>query len=91
MVISNAGNLASDIHSLSASLVQASGDVESQIGSTVTQINQLASTIQQYNVERLQQGSSDPASDASLHSALDQLSELADVSVVNQAMAPSPC
>ena len=51
MVISNAGNLASDIHSLSASLVQASGDVESQIGSTVTQINQLASTIQQYNVD----------------------------------------
>jgi flagellar hook-associated protein 1 FlgK len=84
MVISNAGNLASDIHSLSASLVQVSGDVEGQIGSTVTQINQLASTIQQYNVERLQQGSSEPASDASLHSALDQLSELVDVSVVNQ-------
>ena len=85
MVISNAGNLASDIHSLSASLVQASGDVEGQIGSTVTQINQLASTIQQYNVQRLQQGSSDPGTDAGLTSSLQQLSELADVSVLNQA------
>ena len=70
---------------LSASLVQASGDVEGQIGSTVTQINQLASTIQQYNVQRLQQGSSDPGTDAGLPSSLQQLSELVDVSVLNQA------
>jgi flagellar hook-associated protein FlgK len=65
-VIADAGNLASDVHSLSASLGQVSGDVESQIGSTVTQINQLASNIQQYNVERLQQGSSDPGADATM-------------------------
>jgi flagellar hook-associated protein 1 FlgK len=85
MVIANAGNLATDVQSLSASLAQVSGNVESQIGSTVTQINQLASTIQQCNVEQLQQqGSSDPANDATLHSALDSLSELVDVSVVNQ-------
>ena len=85
MVIANAGNLASDIHSLSASLAQVSGDVESQIGSTVTQINQLASNIQQDNVEQLQQGSSDPGIDANLTSSLEQLSELVDVSVVHQA------
>jgi flagellar hook-associated protein 1 FlgK len=84
MVIANAGNLASDVQSLSTSLAQASQDVESQIGTTVTQINQLASTIQQCNVERLQQGSSDPGTDANLHSSLEQLSELVDVSVVNQ-------
>jgi flagellar hook-associated protein 1 FlgK len=83
-VISDAGNLAQDVHSLSASLGQVSGDVESQIGSTVAQINQLASNIQQYNVERLQQGSSDPGADANMTSSLEQLSELADVSVVNQ-------
>ena len=84
MVIANAGNLASDVHSLAGSLAQVSDDVESQIGSTVTQIDQLAADIQQYNVERLRQGSSDPGSDANLHSSLEQLSELVDVSVVNQ-------
>jgi flagellar hook-associated protein 1 FlgK len=84
MVVANAGNLATDVHSLSTSLAQASGDVENQIGSTVTQINQLASNIQQSNVERLQQGSSDPGSDAGMTSSLEQLSELVDVSVVNQ-------
>ena len=84
MVIANAGNLAGDVHSLAGSLAQVSGNVESQIASTVTQINQLASNIQQYNVERLRQGSSDPGSDANLHSSLEQLSELVDVSVVNQ-------
>jgi flagellar hook-associated protein 1 FlgK len=85
MVIANAGKLASDVHSLAGSLAKVSGNVESQIGSTVTQVNQLASNIQEYNVERLRQGSSDPGSDANLHSSLEQLSELVDVSVVNQA------
>ena len=84
MVIANAGQLASDVHSLAGSLAKVSGNVESQIGSTVTHINQLASNIQEYNVERLRQGSSDPGSDAGLHSSLEQLSELVDVSVVNQ-------
>ena len=84
MVIANAGILASDVQSLAGSLAKVSGNVESQIGSTVTHINQLASNIQEYNVERLRQGSSDPGSDAGLHSSLEQLSELVDVSVVNQ-------
>jgi flagellar hook-associated protein 1 FlgK len=83
-VIADAGNLASDVHRMSASLARVSSDVDSQIGSTVTQINQLASNIQQYNVERLQQGSSDPGTDASMTSSLEQLSELVDVSVVKQ-------
>jgi flagellar hook-associated protein 1 FlgK len=84
MVIANAGNLAGDVRSLAGSLAKVSQNVESQIGSTVSQINQLATNIQQYNVERLQQGSSDPGTDANMHSALEQLSELVDVSVVNQ-------
>jgi len=84
MVIANAGNLASDVRSLAGSLAEVSQNVQGQIGSTVSQINQLAANIQQYNVERLQQGSSDPGTDANMHSALEQLSELVDVSVVNQ-------
>ena len=84
MVIANAGKLASDVHSLAGSLAKVSGSVESQIGSTVTQINQLASTIQEYNVQRQRQGSSDPGSDANMHASLEQLSELVDISVVNQ-------
>jgi flagellar hook-associated protein 1 FlgK len=84
MVIANAGNLAGDVQSLAGSLAKVSQNVEGQIGSTVSQINQLTANIQQLNVQRLRQGSSDPGSDATMHSSLEQLSELVDVSVVNQ-------
>jgi flagellar hook-associated protein 1 FlgK len=58
--------------------------VQGQIGSTVSQINQLATTIQQLNVQRQRQGVPDPGTDANLHASLEQLSELVDVSIVNQ-------
>jgi flagellar hook-associated protein 1 FlgK len=84
MVIANAANLASDVQSLAGSLAKVSGNVQGQIGSTVSQINQLATTIQQLNVQRQRQGVPDPGTDANLHASLEQLSELVDVSIVNQ-------
>jgi len=84
-VIANAGNLAADIQKLASSLQQTSGTIANQIDSTVSQINQLAGQIQQYNVERARQSSNDPGQDANVHAALEQLSELADISTVTQA------
>lgn len=84
-VLSSAGQLGDDVRQLSASLTTTAQDIRTQIGSTVEQINQLAATIQQSNVQRLKETSLDPGLDANLHSSLEQLSELADISVVSQA------
>jgi flagellar hook-associated protein 1 FlgK len=83
-VIASAGNLAADVRGLASALAGVSGNVQNQIGSTVDQINQLAATIHHINAQR-SQGSSDPSSDALLHSTLDQLSALVDVDTVSQA------
>jgi flagellar hook-associated protein 1 FlgK len=83
-VISSAGHLADDVRGLAGTLAAVSGDVQNQIGSSVDQINQLSATIQKLNVQRTR-GSSDPASDALLHSTLEQLSALVDVDTVSQA------
>ena len=84
-VLSSAATLGDDVRQLSTSLGATAQNIRSQIGATVQQINQLTATIQQDNVQRLKQSSPDPGLDANLHSALEQLSELADVSVVSQA------
>jgi flagellar hook-associated protein 1 len=84
-VIASATNLARDIHSLSISLSSAAQRIHTQIGSTVTQINQLATAIREANVQRQQAGAVDPGLDASLHSNLEQLAKLVDISTVSQA------
>jgi len=84
-VIASAGNLAAQIHSTAQALARTSQNEQDQIGSTVDQVNQLASTIQQYNVLRLRQSGPDPNQDANVHAALEQLSELADVTALTQA------
>lgn len=84
-VIASAGTLADSVRRLSASLAATAQGIRSQIGSTVDQFNELTSTIQQYNLQRLKQTSPDPGLDANMHSALEQLSQLADVSELTQA------
>ena len=83
-VIASAGKLADGVRQLSGSLVTTAQNTRSEIGSTVDQINQLTSTIQQYNVQRLRQSAPDPGQDANMHSALEQLAQLADVSDLTQ-------
>jgi flagellar hook-associated protein 1 len=84
-VIANAGNLASGIQSLSASLSQADQNTQTQIGNTVQQINNLAARIQQINQQQQQEQTPDPGLDAQMHSALQQLSQLVNISQIKQA------
>jgi flagellar hook-associated protein 1 len=84
-VMAGAQSLAGDIRSLAGSLGSVAKDVQGQIGSTVSQINQLAAAIQRANVQRRQEASADPGLDANLHNDLEQLSELVDITTVSQA------
>jgi flagellar hook-associated protein 1 FlgK len=84
-VLANAGNLATGIQSLSASLSQADQNIQSQISGTVQQINTLTSQIQQLNIAQQQTQQPDPGLDAQMHNALQQLSQLVDFSQVKQS------
>ena len=84
-VISDASALAQSINSLSSSLTQTGQQFDQQIGSTVSQINTLASHVQQYNTQRLQETQSDPGADANLENTLESLSQLANITTLHQA------
>lgn len=84
-VLANAANVANGIQSLAASLRQTDQDVQTQIGSTVQQINSLTAQIQQLNITQQQTQRTDPGLDAQMHNALQQLSELVDFSQVKQS------
>jgi flagellar hook-associated protein 1 FlgK len=73
-VIGDAGNVATAVQGLSTSLSQVAQQVDTSIGSTVTQINTIASQIQAYNAERLKETTPDPGEEAQLYSSLDNLS-----------------
>jgi flagellar hook-associated protein 1 FlgK len=83
-VLTDAGALASSVNGLSASLSGVSEQLDGQIGTTVDQINSIATQIQQYNVGRLQSSQPDPGADAQLYSALDNLSQLTNFTTVTQ-------
>ena len=83
-VLSSAAALADSIRGLSASLSSTAQDLDGQIGSTVSQINSIASQIQAYNHQRLSAPVPDPGTDAQLHSALETLSQLTDFTAVTQ-------
>ena len=84
-VISDAGDVASAIQGLSNSLSQVAQQVDTSIGSTVTKINTIASQIQAYNAERLQESTPDPAQEAQLSSSLDNLSQVTNFTTVAQS------
>ena len=84
-VISDASTLAGSINGLSTSLSTAAQQLNQQVGSTVNQINNLASQIQQYNIARRQQTEADPGADAQLHSTLESLSQLTNFTALTQA------
>ncbi len=69
----------------SNSLEQAATQADTQLTGLVDQVNQLAATIQQNNVQRQQGGGSDPAVEASLYNAVEQLSQLVPVQTLKQS------
>lgn len=84
-VISSATDVATAFQQLAGSLSQTSQQIDTQIGTTVAKINSIAAQIQQYNVQKLQNGQTDPAADAQLYSSLQTLSGLTDFSTVTQS------
>jgi flagellar hook-associated protein 1 FlgK len=66
-------------------LDQAASAADSQLTGLVGQVNNLAATIQQNNVQRAQTNGNDPSLDANLYSALEQLSQLVPVQALQQA------
>lgn len=84
MVIDNAGSFADTLSGLAKSMTATSGQIQNQIGSTVTQIDKLAGEIAHYN-ETAVSGTPNPGADANLHSALEQLSSLVNITTLAQA------
>ena len=83
-VLSSADAFASSVRGLSSSLASESQQLDGQISSTVSQINTIASQIQQYNIHKLQSPQADPGADAQLESSLEDLSQLVNFTTVTQ-------
>ncbi|HEY4085589.1 MAG TPA: flagellar hook-associated protein FlgK [Bryobacteraceae bacterium] len=83
-VISSAGSFANAVSQLSQSLQSQAKGLNSQIGSTVDQINTLAGQVRQYNQTKLQNPDANPGADASLENTLEQLSQLTNFTALSQ-------
>ena len=84
-VLNGAQNVAQAINTLSNTLGLAAGQLNSNITDTVSQINNLAASIQQYNVTRSgNEQDANPGAEAQLYSSLESLSSLVDFTAVRQ-------
>ena len=83
--LSAAGNVAAAFQQVAAGLATQQTQNDSAIQSTTSQINDLASQIQQLNVRAQNEAQIDPATGAGLRSDLDQLSSLVDITVTTGA------
>jgi flagellar hook-associated protein 1 FlgK len=81
-LLQRADALAQAFNQTANSVSSAARDTERQVGETVGQINQLVGQIQGYNHLVLQGNRNDAGLSARIHSALEQLSSLADVQAV---------
>jgi flagellar hook-associated protein 1 FlgK len=86
-VITQAGNLAQAVNSTAAGIDQVSTNITSQTGSVIDNINQIASQIvginQQYAADS--QATQDAGLDAQMHTALENLSQLANFTVLKSS------
>jgi len=83
--LSAAGNVAAAFNSVAQNLDSQSQSLQESAQSTVTQINDLAGQIAQYNVQVRGQTELDPGTDAAQRSALTQLSSLVGITVNKNA------
>ncbi len=80
-VLNQAQSVAQSFQSASASLSQITNNVNQQITSSVSQINNLTAAIQQANIAIANNTTADAGLDANLHANLESLSQIADVTV----------
>jgi flagellar hook-associated protein 1 FlgK len=78
-VINDAQQVAQSFQQTASSISQASASIGQQIQTQVVQINSLAGQIQQYNVEQQQSGQQNPSLDAQVETALESLSQIANI------------
>jgi flagellar hook-associated protein 1 FlgK len=83
-VIDRAQEVADSFQQAAQDLATASQDTDRQIQDTVKQINQLGQQLLAYNMER-RRGAKDAGLDARIHNTLEELSELTDFTVLQQA------
>ena len=81
-VLNAATGVAAQFQQSATQLSNIRTSTEADVQSTLDNINSLTSTIRDYNVAHSQSTTPDPALDTSLNSALEQLSQLADIQVV---------
>jgi flagellar hook-associated protein 1 FlgK len=81
-VLQRADALAQAFNQTANAVSSASRDTERQVADTVGQINQLVGQLQGYNHLALQGNKNDAGLSARVHSALEQLSSLADIQAV---------
>src|SRR5579863_1049235 len=86
-VIEQAGQLAQAFNSTADNLAGNQSDTRQQISTEVANINQLATAVQQYNIDHQANASagSNPLEDATLNNALEQLSGQANIQAVTQS------
>ncbi len=83
--LASAQGVAAAFNSVAQNLASQSQSIQSSAQSTVSQINDLAGQIAQYNVQVRGETSPNPGADASRRSALTQLSSLVGVTVTQNA------
>ena len=86
LVIDRATDVAHDFQSAAVQLQHLSLDTDKQLQATVNQIHQLVSQVQAYNHQILQngEGKNDSGIDAQVHAALENLSQLVDITAVQE-------
>jgi flagellar hook-associated protein 1 len=83
-VIAAAADVAESFNSTAGELARAGQNAETRIRTTLTSISDLASRIQQHNIDIRKGGQSDAGVDASMHTDLEQLADLVDAQVIWQ-------
>ncbi|MGA2882391.1 MAG: flagellar hook-associated protein FlgK [Bryobacteraceae bacterium] len=89
-VLNNATTVAQDFNDTANGLLSQTNDLHQATSSTITSINQLAGTIAQINSENTKDptGGVDAGVDAQLNSALEQLSQYVNFTVLQQPNGP---
>jgi flagellar hook-associated protein 1 len=77
-VIDSAGDVATAFQRTASGLAGLEQDTQGQLQQTVSQVNSLVGQLQQLNIDRLGNATSDPGTDARMNSLLEQLSQYVD-------------
>jgi flagellar hook-associated protein 1 FlgK len=84
-VIESASDVAAEFRQMASGMANAAQDAEHQVSQTVDSVNSLVAKLQGYNKQILSGARNDASIDAGLHATLEDLSQYADISILNQA------